>query len=382
MKLSGLYSILFFAVVAVFSCKERYVAPVQAARNTNFLVVEGDINAGQDSTIIKLSFATPLTDTTKQIVPVDGAAVAVETDAGRNFPLTGLGNGLYGTDYIAAGAAGEKYRLSIQTAAGRKYLSDYVVLKNAPPIDSISWEQLPDGVHIYANTHDNGNNTRYYKWNFTETWKYNAPFESLFLYVNGNFVPRPPPSIFTCWQNIPATAIVVLSTNNLVQDVVYKKQLVFIPTSDYKISIMYSILVKQTALTADGYNYWTGLSKNTEQLGSIFDALPSQLQGNVYSVTDPSETVIGFISATTTQQQRIFIKKEQVNNWVYLTGTAACDTVLLTTPATLALAANGSLLVINSTQPLNPFAPYYGVDPQCADCRLKGGTLTKPPFWP
>ena len=59
------------------------------------------------------------------------------------------------------------------------------------------------------------------------------------------------------------------------------------------------------------------LKKNTEQLGSIFDALPSQINGNIHSATNPSEPVIGYISVGNVSSQRIFITKQQLpSSWI------------------------------------------------------------------
>ncbi len=381
MKRCIIYIILCLAIIAVFSCKEHYTLPSKAVVNSNYLVVEGNINVGQDSTIIRLSRVTAVTDTTKSIVAENGATVIVETDAGRNFPLLQLGGGLYYISFITQGAPTEKFRLSINTAGNRQYKSDFVEFKKTPPIDSISWEQFGDGVHVYVNTHDNANKTNYYKWNFVETWEYHASLPWCCDLVNGNIQPRSGPSYYTCWQNIVSSAITLQTTKNLSGDVVYKKQLMFIPTSDYKIGVLYSMLVTQVALTPGAFDYWTALSKNTEQLGSIFDAQPSQIPGNIHSLSDPMEPVVGFISAATSQKQRLWIKRVQVNNWQYPPGPfAVCDTVWLTTPSAFGRVSSGSYVIVASICFFCPI--YYATPIDCADCRLKGGVLTKPPFWP
>jgi hypothetical protein len=90
------------------------------------------------------------------------------------------------------------------------------------------------------------------------------------------------------------------------------------------LGIRYSILVKQYALTEDGYHYYQILKKNTESLGSIFDAQPSELTCNFHSLQDPTEIVIGFFSASSVVQKRIFIDKSQVN-WNFIYNGRSCD---------------------------------------------------------
>jgi Domain of unknown function (DUF4249) len=380
MHTRAFYQIMCFTLIGMFSCKQHYTLPAEAIKQTNYLVVEGNINVGQDSTIITLTRSVPVTDTTKALVPEMGAAVAVETDAGRTFPLVEIGNGAYAASNIPLGAASEKYSLHITTAGNRQYRSSYVVFKKAPAIDSVSWEQHDDGVHIYVNTHDDENKSQYYKWNFTEVWEYHAPFSSSYEYKDGIEVRRPA-QVQYCWQTVASTAVIMQNTNNLATDVVYQKQLMFIPTSDHKLGVLYTMLVSQNVLTKEGFDYWTGLSKNSEQLGSIFDAQPSQLAGNLYCVTDPTEPVVGFITATTTQQYRLWIKHTEVKNWQYPLGKfAACDTAHLDRPGILALVVSNVYAKVD----LLPFStePPYATSIECVDCTLQGGVNVKPAFWP
>ncbi|MDO3626770.1 DUF4249 family protein [Mucilaginibacter sp. BT774] len=75
----------------------------------------------------------------------------------------------------------------------------------------------------------------------------------------------------------------------------YQNPILSIASSAEKLSVEYSILVKQYALSADAYKFYANLKKNTEQLGSIFDAQPSAIRGNIHFVTTPAEPVIGYL---------------------------------------------------------------------------------------
>ena len=59
------------------------------------------------------------------------------------------------------------------------------------------------------------------------------------------------------------------------------------------------------------------MKKNTESLGTIFDAQPSEIKGNIYSASDPAEPVIGYISATTIEEKRIFIEQADLDGWQF-----------------------------------------------------------------
>jgi hypothetical protein len=67
---------LALVITGFLSCREEYLPPVLTSGN-NFLVVEGILNGGTDSTIIRLSRTRNLSDTTFDIPELD-AGVLVE----------------------------------------------------------------------------------------------------------------------------------------------------------------------------------------------------------------------------------------------------------------------------------------------------------------
>ncbi|RYD84375.1 MAG: DUF4249 family protein, partial [Sphingobacteriales bacterium] len=71
--------------VILYSCKKAYT-PDAVAENVNLLVVEGVINAGTDSTIIKLSRTVQLVKG-RGINPETGAQVKVEDENGGSYDL-------------------------------------------------------------------------------------------------------------------------------------------------------------------------------------------------------------------------------------------------------------------------------------------------------
>ncbi len=363
-----------------FACKEPYTPPAIATANNTTLVVEGNINISQDSTIVRLTNTKNLNDT-GQVRPVTGAEVMVQGNDGSSFPLQEQGNGYY-TAAAITGSTSAEYRLSIATPNGKQYTSAYVPFLTTPAIDSITWVQQNDGVHILANTHDDNNNTRYYRWDYVETWENDAPFESQFIWIGGDVSYRDSSQLtYRCYKSSASSNVVIFSTNQLAKDVVYEHEIAFIPVSTEKLGAEYSIQANQYALTGDAYNYWQLLSTNTENLGTLFDAKPSQITGNIHCVTDTAEVVLGYVGASSRQQKRIFISRYAVEPWQYPPYPfSICDTIVARTYADEVLDFGTGEYVPVGQLPSN--GPYWGAPPTCVDCRLNGGTLTKPPFWP
>jgi hypothetical protein len=180
-------------------------------------------------------------------------------------------------------------------------------------------------------------------------------------------------------MNAPLTNILIGTSAKLAQDKIYEFPLVNIPANSQPLSVEYSILVDQYALTDSAYNFLTMMQQNTESLGSIFDIQPSQLTGNIYSLSNPTEPVIGFISAGTLQQERIFISREQLSNWAWVYECGSPDKVV---PDDSIAFYFGQQQYIPVGQADPPTAGWLGNLSSCVDCRLQGGTTQKPSYWP
>src|SRR6478735_5350239 len=294
--------ILIMVFAAMISCKESYEIPGAAAR-TNTLVVEGVINS-DGITTVKLSRSAALPDTSSILAETE-AQVSVESESGTTTVLREQLPGSYENPTITDPL--QKYRLHIRTSEGREYASDFVPVVIGPPIDSISWSKKDGNVIVYANTHDVTNSTRYYRWSYKETWEFHSSFISYWEYVNHTMIYRINNNIFTCYKDLESTSILHASSARLVNDIISLAPLTTISNGSEKISQLYSIMVYQYPLTKDGYEYWEQLKKNTEKIGTIFDPQPSANKTNIHCLSDPSEIVIGYISASNINSKRLFI---------------------------------------------------------------------------
>jgi hypothetical protein len=304
------------AIVVNGGCKKPY-APATVTVANNYLVVEGVINSGADSTIIKLSRTVNLAGKTT-VNPELGATMTVEGDQNVSYPLPQVDSGRYAAPPLNLDNA-HKYRLRIGTADGKIYLSDYEPVKITPPIDTLRYEISAAGVNLYTSTHDPANNAHYYRWDYTETYVYESTGNTFYKFDNTQFFDAnkvrfrtPDEQIHICYVTDTSSTTILNTTAALKQDIVVDNPIVQIPASSEKLYYRYSILVKQYALTQEAYNFWSILKKNTEQIGSIFDAQPSELKGNIRCISNPKEPVIGYISVSTVSQKRVFISNSQL----------------------------------------------------------------------
>lgn len=264
-------------------------------------------------------------------------------------------------------------------------------------MDTLGYDITANGITIYTSTHDPSNNTRYYRWDYAETYVYTAPLHSYFKYQQNLFEDSlesvfrtPAEQIDTCYVNLNSSTVVLNSTAALSKDIILKAPILQIPKDSEKILHRYSMVLKEYALTQDAYNFWQNMSKNTEKIGSIFDAQPSEVATNIHCTSNPSIPVLGYISVSTISQKRIFIDRTELPVWPYPqpSGCQTYNYCWFTAEQPPAEFTSGAVIPFGPIKPGGcgvPALPGYDVQVatyDCADCRFHlSGKTQRPAFW-
>jgi len=239
-KLILCISVLLFSL----ACKKPFEHDA-ISDSATLLVVEGIINQGGQTSIM-LSRTLKIAD--KSVLQMEkGAKVQVEGSNNSILALTESAAGIYTLPNTTFNAT-LQYRLRIKTIAGKEYLSDLMSVRTTPAIDSLNWRREQDGVGLYVDAHDSNNNTKYYQWDYLETWEQRSVGYSDYVYNNvsssvGIRDYAETLKIFTCWKNEASTNILISSTAKLSSDVVDDFPLALIPNRSEKLGVRYSILV-------------------------------------------------------------------------------------------------------------------------------------------
>ena len=365
--------IFFFSagfLIYCTGCKERYFPPVESLQN-QLLVVEADL-APNGPTTIRLTRTTKLN--TPAIQPENNAVVSVEGKDNTVRPLIFNGSGNYFSSNLNL-IINNEYRLRIKTVSGKEYLSDYVKAISNPPLDSISWERKSDGVQIYVNTNDPSNALKYFRWDYAETWEIRSDFGPDLIFKNDIIRNRvfPAEDVSVCWKNSPSTRILLANSEQLQSGIISQIPIVFIPAFDEKLFFRYSIIAKQYALDKAAYNYFEILKKNTEDIVSFFGPQPAEIKGNIHSISQPNELVIGFVTASGVTEKRIFITKSQVLPWP---DNNICDFFTSPRDSVKYYSENGGNMLVTFLGSRYLFSTLF-----CVDCTSRGGINIKPSFW-
>jgi hypothetical protein len=367
---------LLLAIVVTFSnCVTEFVPSVDEA--VELLVVQGLLTDKGDPVTIKLSTSVPLGQVS-DLKPLSGCNVSYTDDAGSSIVLHETLPGTYVSDFH--GIVGRTYTLHIRTGKSRNnysYESFPMKMNPVPAIDSLYYvkklisEQIDNTAaveecQIYLDTHDPTNTCKYYRWNYSETWKLRLRAD----------VPNQ-----TCWITNNSDNIFIRNTTSLSENVFKELPVKYISKETDRLWTKYSILVNQYSLNEDEYMYWEKLQKVTEQVGGLYDIIPSSITGNLVCIENPDEKVLGYFSVSAVSSQRIFIG-EKFSGIVDPYARCAIDTIL---DGPEYIEGLGSYLWLLFDIKPTPFSgkprvriltDNYG----CADCTVRGSTQ-RPDFW-
>ncbi len=395
--------ILFFVFSLMMGCREKYVPQLNESA-TGYLVVEGFINSGLGPTTISLSktFGLAAKDT---LIRETRAIVKIESRiGGAAVTLPEISPGQYSSAQVMLNA-NDQYRVHIKTINGKEYISDYSDVRFTPAIDSISWRRESGDVKIYGSSHNTQDSVGFYEFVVDETWEFYSAYQSfikIFLDAKGkadhigykdSIHFGYDTAIYKCWNTHTPSTIITVSTEKLGQNVASMAPLLTIPKGDIKLSSLYSTNVKMYYISKKNQQFLDILKKNTESLGSIFDAQPAENNGNVHSISNPDERVIGFVEVTSEKQKRIFISNADVPGWGYDSGCNPEFPIINQADSlqVMLVKVQNSFLVL-PTRAGPTVIPFFGNGPPqlangyfasagCVDCTLRG-INKKPAFWP
>jgi len=310
MRQPGFYMIRALVLMTLIlpgSCIEPFDPDIK--RYENILVVDGLITDKKEEYTIRLSRTLKFDESRAKME--SGALVEVVDDLGQLYTFTESSLGVYTSDTSSfVGVPGRSYMLSIQTIDGLIYHSSSDLLKAAPEIDSVFYrykeETLADneklqGIEILLHSEDPQNKTRYYRWEWLETWEFAVP------YTKPGYEARE-----FCWASAPSNQIVISNTMQLSKDVVNDQFIYFVDNRSNRLLKTYSTLIRQYALTEATYSFWREIELLNEHTGSLFDPPPASVTGNVTNENDPDEPVLGYFQVSGVSEERFFFKHEEL----------------------------------------------------------------------
>ncbi|SIO24999.1 DUF4249 domain-containing protein [Algoriphagus halophilus] len=378
--------IILGLIMLLVGCREPYDPEIEPT-DIKILVVEGYLDTEGLPSLLNLSYTRNIQsdEDFNQIVFPSGE-VFLESEGGEQFPLNSLGEGTFEFAYDIPEDG--NYRLRIFTTDGNSYSSEWIKPILTPEIIDVGFDKYEQGVEVFLTTKGD-ENADDFLWTFEETYAFR-------------------PKLATAYRYDPELKTVVLASNDLRTDLCYRElsnadliletssrfedQFVFrqtinqIPTGDERLTVRYSILISQKALDKGASDFWEIMRKNTDDLGSIFSPLPSNIGGNIKNDQNPNAPVVGYLSLGTVKQRRLFIGFQDILPWPRLDvpeyfGCIAEQDTIFVDEYESAFMSGGYTPAIpifceNCYDPIG----FRKAERRCTDCTLRG-TNVKPDFW-
>lgn len=302
---------LFILILLLLSACVRSIEPEQLGFQ-DLMVVDGLLTDQMIHQQVKLSRTVSIEASSDSLRPVSGARVWIEDQDGTAYLFLESDPGSYLSENPFNGIVGNQYTLYFETADEALYQSEAVTLLATPRIDSLYATFLPeptsnnanDGVfNFYVDSKSNTNGAKYFRWTWNSTFELSVATPSRWLWTGGNtFVNRDLGNdnnlqVELCWKTENAATVIV--EDLLVPEAgVDRFQVTSFHSDTRKMYRGYSLEVKQYVLSEGAFNYWRQIATTTQGQGNFSDAQVGTVMGNVTSLSDPDEIVLGYFGAS------------------------------------------------------------------------------------
>lgn len=379
--------LLAFLAVLFSGCTETY--PLLTNTYEEIIVIEATLTNELKNQEIKITKTSKFEDT--EVAVESGAKVVVRDDQGNEY-LFVESSGVYKSQVAFQALPDAKYTLEVTTKDGKIYQSNPQTLTKVNPIQSVVPalavnKDNETGVQINVNSYDATRSSKYYRYEYEESYKIVAPRWSSLKIISTSAqtvaLINNDPNTKTCYSTNKSTDIILANTNDQAEDRV-NLPIRFIEEDNYIIGHRYSILVKQYIENMEAYTFHKTMRDIASSESILSPKQPGLISGNIRCINDSATKVIGFFDVASYSEQRIFFNYSDFfpnkpipyfNNcdditYKFCFGGEDCE---------------GETMIFNINSNLNTYIGNSGiiytmVDSVCGDCTSFSSNI-KPSFW-
>ncbi len=376
--------IAFYIVILLFlsACIKPFTPNIDSEAASK-IVVSGKITNKEGYQTISLSKSIALDEIHYQALK--NCSVSIWDENGNEFQMDEYLDGEYRVwmdqNNLQIGTA---YHIQISTPDGDELVSEPDVMPQVAnaktptfKIDSTYgvYSTYTKGLQFKVDIEGNENDSKYYLFEMDATYEHHAIYDREWYYDGRvHHIYPPDSSLFYCWTTERVPEIFTLSTENLAENKFKNFDLHFVSFYQEHLKFGYSLLFRQMGVSRQAYLYWESVRLNNNQNASLYSKQPVDTQGNIKNLSHPEKEVLGFFSASSVSEVRIFAEAQPTTTYPF------CIPV--------ALDRIGFRNIGRSDYPAflmnNPNGQFFMIwlfDP-CVNCASLHGSTTKPDFWP
>lgn len=380
----------------LWSCSKPFEA--ESFTFNKVIVVDSRLTDETKFHQVKLSFTIPIGEDNASVL--SGATVWVEDEDNGRIDYEEIEPGTYQTATATAGEAGKTYQLFFTTEEGERYASTPSTLIPSPPIDSIYDEFLlrnteetseqVEGIQFFIDSHDDTEQAKFFRYEWEEAYRINVPFPSDFIYdFDLDSVLFRQELISICYSSNNSNGVTIGTTVGSEGNRIAQQPVRYIDRSVDFLRIRYAILVRQHAISESAFGFYRKLKESNESGGSLFDTQQGTIAGNIISLDNPSETILGFFEVSGVSELRTFFSRSDLDDRFEIPSyrfQCIASEFIDTPPDSLAywLGTFTQLRIVGSFSesgdPTDTNVRYNLASRNCADCSWFAST-TPPEFW-
>ncbi|MBT3242607.1 MAG: DUF4249 domain-containing protein [Bacteroidetes bacterium] len=313
---------------------------------------------------------------------IRGASARIDRNDGEQYIFTETEPGLYVLPNGIIAEIGKSYKLIVHVEQ-ETFESQFQTLIESPPIDTLTYNatlqrltedgEAYQGYRFYISSNNNDPGPSYYRWDMNATFKYTVPFAATHTWDGREVHPASNRDLRTCWKSKNILGIFVGNSEGLAENKIQKAPLHFESQYGDALSIRYSLLVKQHAISESVWSFWNSLDKLVNQSGGLYETQPFRVEGNIHCTTNPELFVAGIFEVSGVTEKRIFLN--QPTEFEIIPVNCTLDTIG-TEDLPWYRVPVGDWITEDFSS-----GEFFTSNQKCYDCTQKGGTTVKPPFW-
>lgn len=319
--------LIYILLIIPISCIDPY--KIDIPQGAQLVTVDGIITTDPGPHLIRLTRSDTYGSVFEGLIrPIIRARVGIRDSEGNVTFLNEIENdGIYATPEGFRARVGVSYSIQIDLQNGKSYTSLPERVESVPQIDSLSYQsvkfntndRLIDliGVQVFAHFKDPSDQDNFYYWrNGTSTFVLVANPEQHTLPPNHPTNPRGPDPKDCCAicyiQDDSRIQRFTLASDENFNGLSQRLPVLFIEDNGLRFKQTYRAEIQQMSVSSSAHRFLRLIEQQTNLTGSVFDNPPANIRGNIISLDDPDEVVLGYFMAGSVAKKQVYIEKEKL----------------------------------------------------------------------
>lgn len=319
--------LLYFLLLLPMSCIDPY--EVTVPQGPQLLTVDGLLTTGDGPHVIKLTRGDTYGSVFQGLVrPVRGATVLVRDDQGQVTFLAENTDepGNYATSVGFSATVGRSYTLQFQLSDGKVYTSLPERVASVPEIQILDYDviRIPvegeanerSGVQLVVDLDDPADQNNFYFWRTgvsTFVLKTRPDLFTIRPPEADDRDPDPKDCCDTCFQTESlGNQGIFIATDDTFNGLSTRLPVGFIEDDGIRFVENHRARISQVSITQEAFRFLRLVKQQAEISGSVFDPPPARITGNMISLDDPEEVVLGYFIAGGEAKSEIYINANEM----------------------------------------------------------------------